>query len=90
MTQQRKPTAGALRAANIIADDHRVGIHDTRHREWMAQIIDREMVQPDVAELLKAFKDFVNTIKAYKSLLFRADVMLAEGAIAKVESQQRE
>ncbi len=53
MTQQRKPSAGALRAANALAGlatNTRANIHS------VALIIDREMAQTGVAELLEAAK----------------------------------
>ncbi len=53
MTQQTKPTAGALRAANALAG---LATNTSANIHSVALIIDREMSQTAFAELLEAAK----------------------------------
>ena len=59
MTQQTKPTAGALRAARKIAERTLRTLQGWDEQTWVdiaAEIIDRETAQPELSGLLEAAK----------------------------------
>ncbi len=99
MTQQTKPTAGALRAANALAG---LATNTSANIHSVALIIDREMAQTGVqafAELLQAAKDALQYVRgmqkdATEDHYFKladnagASASMLEQAIAKAERNE--
>ena len=81
MTQQTKPTAGALRAANALAG---LATNTSANIHSVALIIDREMAQTGVAELLEAAKQVMAELSD-EEVPDADTVERLEQAIAKVE-----